>query len=96
MKRRRYLTANDAADAFGMERREFRERLHELHEEHGGVIFRKSDARNAKLWTTREVLRKHFPEAFGEITQLDIIELLELLHESRKRIARLEKKVNTK
>lgn len=93
---KRIIGVNEAAQVFGLEVREFRERLWELHEEHGGVIFRSSPARNAKLWTTREALRKHFPEAFGEITQLDMLELVEQLQETRRRLHRLEKKVGAK
>lgn len=93
---RRIIGVNEAAAFFGLEIREFRDRLWELHEEHGGIIFKKSEARNAKLWTTKEALRKHFPEAFGEITSLDIIELVEMNQELRRRLERVEKKVGAK
>ena len=96
MRPRGYLAVNAAADIAGRDRRDFRDELWKLHEEHGSVVFRFSEAPNAKLWTTIHALKKYIPEVFGEVTQLDVLELREMIVEDRRRLARLEKKVNTK
>ena len=99
MRPRGYLAVNAAADMAGVDRRAYREKLRAAHEKTGGVlvVFAKNPkAPNAKLWTTIEALRKADPETFGEVTQLDIFELREMILEDRNRLARLERKVGVK
>lgn len=96
MRPRGYLAVNAAADMAGVDRRSYREKLKAAHEKTGGilVVFAKNpNAQNAKLWTTLAALREADPETFGEVTQMDIMELREMILEDRKRIARIEKKV---
>ena len=99
MRPRGYVALNAAADMAGVERRAYRQKFKAAHEDKGGILWtfsKNPSAPNAKLWTTIEVLREVDPEAFGDVTQLDIIELREMILEDRKRIARVERKVNIK
>jgi hypothetical protein len=96
MRPRGFVAVNAAADMAGKDRRWFREELQALHEQHGGVIFKKSPAPNAKQWTTWRALQKYMREEFGDVTQLDVLELREMILEDRKRLIRVEKKVNAK
>jgi hypothetical protein len=96
---RGYVSVNAAADAAGIERRAYRAKLQAEHEKQGGILWtfsKNPDAPNAKFWTTIAVLKVIDPEAFGEVTQLDILELREMVLEDRQRLTRIEKKVNIK
>jgi hypothetical protein len=96
MRPRGFLAVNAAADMAGRDRRAFRLELQALHEKHGKVIYRYSPAPNAKLWTTIDALKEWIPEAFGDVTALDILELREMVVDQGRRLTRIEKKVNTK
>jgi hypothetical protein len=101
MRPRGFVAVNSAADMAGKDRRVFRDELWTVHAElikagKPGAIFTRSKARNAKLWTTWRVLQEHLNEEFGDVTALDVLELREMIVEDRKRLARIEKKVNIK
>lgn len=96
MRPRGLVTVNAAAEMAGKDRREFRAELRALHEQHGGIIFVKSPKPNAKLWTSWKALQKFMREEFGDVTALDVLELREMILEDRKRLTRIEKKVNIK
>lgn len=59
------LSVREVAAELGWDAREVRDRLHRLHEEHGGLLFRQSAARNAKLWVSREALERAWPAKFA-------------------------------
>lgn len=96
MRPRGFIAVSAAADMAGKDRRVFRAELQAAHDQHGGVIFRRSEAPNAKLWTTWRALQRYMREEFGDVTALDVLELREMILEDRKRLARVEKKVNIK
>lgn len=89
-----YVSIRLAAEVAGVDRRLMRRRLQMLNEEFGGILFRFSDAPNAKLWTTPAALREHMPERFAEVTSLDLLELRASNQELAARVARLEKKLS--
>lgn len=88
-----YISVRDAARLAGVDVRLMRQRLQVLHEEHGNILFRFSDAQNAKQWTTPIALKTHMPERFAEVTALDLLEFRAQLLELGKRVGRLEKRV---
>jgi hypothetical protein len=87
-----YVGISQAARLAGMPTWLMRRRLKSLHRRHGQVLFRFTDGKNSKLWTTPQALRRVMPERFDEVSELDLIELRTLLLEAQHRIAREERK----
>jgi hypothetical protein len=97
MRPRGFVAVNSAADMAGKDRRVFRRELRDIHDPPRlNAIFTRSSKPNAKLWTTWKVLTEHMREEFGDVTALDVLELREMILEDRKRLTRVEKKVNIK
>lgn len=96
------VSLNEVADFFGANRVEFRKQMQRLNDaKGGGLLWAKSTAQNAKLWTRWAVVRELFPSWFAELpepTALDVLELRQTCITLGQRLSRLERsrKVNAK
>jgi hypothetical protein len=95
------VSVNEVADFLGKNRLDFRKKMQELNDaKGGGLLWTRSVARNAKLWTRWAIVRDLFPTHFEDLpepTALDIFELRRAHLDLGQRVARLEKrKVNAK
>lgn len=83
-------SVRDVAKKLGWPLRETRDRLKQLHELHGGVLFRESEAKNAKLWVDSETLARIWPRRFGVSlpSALDIRSLLRRLESAEEKAER--------
>ena len=85
------LSVADAAKLLGREPRAFRDELQALHETHGDVLWRYSEAKNAKQWTSLAALRRVRPGLFDiEVSPLQVLELRQQVIEHGRRLSRLE------
>lgn len=87
-----YISIAHAGKLAGIPAWVMRRRLKTLHRRHGQVLFRFTDGKNSKLWTTPQALRRVMPERFEEVSELDLIELRTLLLEAQHRIYREERR----
>lgn len=58
------LSVRQVADRLGWERRETLDRLQELHDQHGGLLFRRRGGRT-KYWVDLAALRQLWPTKFA-------------------------------
>jgi hypothetical protein len=86
------LSLHDAAKLFGKNPWTFRRELQTLHEQHGNVLWRYSEAPNAKQWTSLAALRRVLPGMFDiEVSPLTVLELRQEVIEQGRRLARVER-----
>jgi hypothetical protein len=88
------VSVNEVADFFGANRLEFRKQLQLANDARGGgLLWAKSMAPNAKLWTRWAIVRELFPswfEGLPEPTALDVLELRQSVLTLGQRLSRLE------
>lgn len=90
-----YIGIREATRLAGLNRKTVLRKLRRVHRR-TPVLFKFSEAPNAKLWTTPDAMRLAFPERFGEMPQLDVLELRQMVMELEQRTAALERKVSAK
>jgi hypothetical protein len=90
------VSVNEVADFFGANRGEFRKQLQQLNDARGGgLLWAKSTARNAKLWTRWALVRELFPSWFDSLPEpsaIDVLELRQTCISLGQRLARLEQR----
>lgn len=93
-----YLSISEALRLVrGISRRALRQSLWELHKREGDVLFRRSKARNSKLFTTPDAIRRAFKERFpDDVPALDVLELRAHHLDHERRLTQLERKVGPK
>lgn len=90
---RRFVSIGEIARMTGEPSRRVLDRLKSAHKRYGGVLFRFSESRYARYYTTNVALRKLWPERFSEANEVDFIWLANELSDTQDQVQRLSAEI---